>query len=152
MGASFTQHPELFSAVWCGYPLLDMLRYQKFEQGPHWTTEYGSAENEKQFPYLYKYSPYQNVKPRADYPAVMFFTGDSDTRVDPLHARKMTALLQTASTSGRPVLLHYSLAGGHSAGVSVEQQIQDDADQLAFLWTETGTPAKTGKPAHRHAE
>ena len=67
----------------------------------------------------------------------MFFTGDSDTRVDPLHARKMTALLQTASTSGRPILLHYSLAGGHSAGVSVDQQIQDDADQLTFLWTET---------------
>ena len=142
MGASITQHPELFSAVWCGYPLLDMLRYQKFEQGPHWTTEYGSAENEKQYPYLYKYSPYQNVKPRSDYPAVMFFTGDSDTRVDPLHARKMTALLQSVSTSGRPVLLHYSLAGGHSAGVSVEQQIQDDADQLAFLWTETGSPEK----------
>jgi len=142
MGASITQHPELFSAVWCGYPLLDMLRYQKFEQGPHWTTEYGSAENEKQYPYLYKYSPYQNVKPRSDYPAVMFFTGDSDTRVDPLHARKMTALLQSVSTSGRPVLLHYSVAGGHSAGVSVEQQIQDDADQLTFLWTETGSPEK----------
>jgi prolyl oligopeptidase len=142
MGASITQHPELFSAVWCGYPLLDMLRYQKFEQGPHWTTEYGSAENEKQYPYLYKYSPYQNVKPHSDYPAVMFFTGDSDTRVDPLHARKMTALLQSVSTSGRPVLLHYSLAGGHSAGVSVEQQIQDDADQLTFLWTETGAPGK----------
>jgi prolyl oligopeptidase len=145
MGASFTQHPELFSAVWCGYPLLDMLRYQKFEQGPHWTTEYGSAEKEKQFPYLYKYSPYQNVKPRSDYPAVMFFTGDSDTRVDPLHARKMTALLQAQSKSGRPVLLHYSVSGGHSAGVSVEQQIQDDADQLTFLWTETGSPSKTRK-------
>ena len=145
MGASFTQHPELFSAVWCGYPLLDMLRYHKFEQGPHWTTEYGSSENQKQFAYLQKYSPYQNVKPRSDYPAVMFFTGDSDTRVDPLHARKMTALLQAASKSGRPVLLHYSVAGGHSAGVSVEQQIQDDADQLAFLWTETGGPGKSKK-------
>ena len=142
MGASITQHPELFSAVWCGYPLLDMLRYQKFEQGPHWTTEYGSAENQKQFPYLFKYSPYQNVKPRSDYPAVMFFTGDSDTRVDPLHARKMTALLQAESKSGRPVLLHYSVSGGHSAGISVEQQIEDDADQLTFLWTETGSPAK----------
>lgn len=146
MGASITQHPELFSAVWCGYPLLDMLRYQKFEQGPHWTTEYGSAEKQKDFTWLYKYSPYQNVKPRADYPAVMFFTGDSDTRVDPLHARKMTALLQFESKSGRPVLLHYSTAGGHSAGVSVNQQIQDDADQLAFLWTETGSPAKTKQP------
>jgi len=69
---------------------------------------------------------------------VMFFTGDSDTRVDPLHARKMTALLQSASSSGRPILLHYSLAGGHSAGVALDQQIQDDADQLVFLWTETG--------------
>jgi len=146
MGASITQHPELFSAVWCGYPLLDMLRYQKFEQGPHWTTEYGSAEKQKDFAWLYKYSPYQNVTPRSDYPAVMFFTGDSDTRVDPLHARKMAALLQFESKSGRPVLLHYSTQGGHSAGVSVEQQIQDDADQLAFLWTETGSPTKA-RPA-----
>jgi prolyl oligopeptidase len=140
MGASITQHPELFSAIWCGYPLLDMLRYQKFEVGYYWTTEYGSAENEKQFPYLLKYSPYQNVKPRSDYPAVMFFTGDNDTRVDPLHARKMTALLQAVSKSERPVLLHYSVSGGHSAGVSVDQQIQDDTDELAFLWTETGQP------------
>ncbi len=152
MGASIAQHPELFSAVWCGYPLLDMLRYHKFEQGPHWTTEYGSTENQKQFPYLYKYSPYQNVKPRSDYPAIMFFTGDSDTRVDPLNARKMTALLQAVSTSGRPILLHYSLSGGHSAGVSVEQQIQDDADELAFLWTETGAPAQARKPAHTPTE
>jgi prolyl oligopeptidase len=143
MGASITQHPELFSAVWCGYPLLDMLRYQKFEQGPHWTTEYGSAAKQKDFAWLYKYSPYQNVKPRSDYPAVMFFSGDNDTRVDPLHARKMAALLQFESKSGRPVLLHYSTQGGHSAGVSVEQQIQDDADQLTFLWTETGSPSKT---------
>ncbi len=140
MGAAITQHPELFSAVVCGYPLLDMLRYQKFLQGSHWITEYGSSDDEKQFSYLLKYSPYQNVKAGKAYPAVLLFTGDSDTRVDPLHARKMTALLQADSSSGRPVLLHYSLAGGHSEGVSVEQQIQDDADQLAFLWTETGQP------------
>jgi prolyl oligopeptidase len=140
MGASITQRPELFSAVWCGYPLLDMLRFQKFLVGSYWTTEYGSAENEKQFPYLLKYSPYQKVKAGTAYPAVMFFTGDSDTRVDPLHARKMTPLVQSASSSGRPILLHYSLAGGHSAGVSVDQQVQDDADQLTFLWTETGQP------------
>ncbi len=146
MGAAITQRPDLFSAVLCGYPLLDMLRYQKFKVGYYWTTEYGSAENEKQFPYLLKYSPYQNVKPGTNYPAVMFFTGDSDTRVDPLHARKMTPLLQSASTSGRPILLHYSLAGGHSAGVSVDQQVQDDADHLAFLWTETGQA--TGHATH----
>jgi prolyl oligopeptidase len=138
MGAAITQRPDLFAAVDCTYPLLDMLRYQKFEQGAHWTTEYGSADNEKQFPYLLKYSPYQNAKAGTAYPAVLFFTGASDTRVDPLHARKMTALLQADSVSGRPILLHYSVSGGHSAGVGVEQKIQDHADQLTFLWTETG--------------
>jgi prolyl oligopeptidase len=141
MGAAIVQRPELFSAVWCGYPLLDMLRYQKFEQGAHWVTEYGSADKESQFPYLLKYSPYQNVKAGVKYPAVMFWTGSSDTRVDPLHARKMTALLQSDSASGRPVLLHDSLSGGHSEGVSVAQQIQDDTDELTFLWTETGQPS-----------
>jgi prolyl oligopeptidase len=138
MGAAITQRPELFAAVLCGYPLLDMLRYQKFLQGSQWTTEYGSAEKEAQFPFLLKYSPYHHVKAGTPYPAVLFFTGESDTRVDPLHARKMTPLLQSASSSGRPILLHDSLGGGHSAGVSVEQQMQDDADQLAFLWNETG--------------
>ncbi len=139
MGAAMTQRPELFGAIWCGYPLLDMLRYQKFLFGRLWTTEYGSAEKEKDFAYLRKYSPYQNVKAGTAYPAIMFFSGDSDTRVDPLHARKMTPLMQQATTSGRPVLLHYSLKGGHSAGVSAAQLIEDYADQLAFLWTETGT-------------
>jgi len=142
MGAAMTQRPELWGAIWCGYPLLDMLRYQKFLFGRLWTTEYGSAENEKDFPYLLKYSPYQNVKAGTKYPAIMFFSGDSDTRVDPLHARKMTPLVQAASSSGRPVLLHYSLKGGHSAGVAAAQLIDDYADQLAFLWTETG--ARTG--------
>jgi prolyl oligopeptidase len=140
MGAAITQRPDLFAAVDCTYPLLDMLRYQKFEQGAHWTTEYGTADSEKQFPYLLKYSPYQNVKAGTAYPAVLFFTGASDTRVDPLHARKMTALLQADSSSARPVLLHYSVSGGHSAGVGVEEKIQDHADQLTFLWTETGQP------------
>jgi prolyl oligopeptidase len=140
MGAAITQRPELWGAVLCAYPLLDMLRFQKFLVGSYWTTEYGSSENEKQFFYLLKYSPYHNVKAGTAYPAVMFFTGDSDTRVDPLHARKMTALVQSASASGRPVLLHYSTTGGHSAGMGVDQQVQDDADQVTFLWTETGQP------------
>ena len=148
MGASMTQHPELFGAIWCGYPLLDMLRYQKFLVGRYWTTEYGSSEDPKQFAYLLKYSPYQNVKPGTPYPAIMFFTGDNDTRVDPLHARKMTALMQASSSSGRPILLHYSTKGGHSAGVSVDQHIQDDADELAFLWTETGTPGRRPAPVN----
>jgi len=142
MGAAMTQRPDLFGAIWCGYPLLDMLRYQKFEMGRLWTTEYGSAENEKDFAWLRKYSPYQNVKAGTAYPAIMFFTGDSDTRVDPLNARKMAALMQslqqTPGSSNRPILLHYSLKGGHSAGVSAAQLIDDYADQLTFLWTETG--------------
>jgi prolyl oligopeptidase len=137
MGAAMTQRPDLFGAIWCGYPLLDMLRYQRFEFGRLWTTEYGSAENPKDFPYLLKYSPYQNVKPGRKYPAIMFFTGDSDTRVDPLNARKMAALMQAATGSDRPILLHYSLKGGHSAGVSVSQLVEDQADELAFLWNET---------------
>jgi prolyl oligopeptidase len=138
MGASITQRPDLFGAIWCGYPLLDMLRYQRFEMGRTWTTEYGSAENAKDYPYILKYSPYQNVKAGTKYPAIFFFTGDGDTRVDPMNARKMTPLMQAASSSGRPILLHYSLKGGHSAGVSQTQLVEDYADEMAFLWTETG--------------
>ncbi len=139
MGASMTQRPDLYGAIWCGYPLLDMLRYQMFEMGRTWTTEYGSAENATDFPYIYKYSPYQNVHPGTKYPAIFFFTGDGDTRVDPMNARKMVPLMQSASTSGRPILLHYSVKGGHSAGVSQTQLVKDYAEEMSFLWTETGS-------------
>ncbi len=139
MGAAMTQHPELYGAIVCGYPLLDMLRYQNFEFGRLWTTEYGSADNDADYKYLRAYSPYQNVKQGTKYPAIMFFSGDNDTRVDPLHARKMTAEMQAATEGDRPILLHYSLKGGHSAGVSVTQEIQDYTDILSFLWNETDT-------------
>ncbi len=138
MGAAMTQQPELFGAIWCGYPLLDMIRFQHFLVGRWWTAEYGSAEDPEQFKYLIKYSPYQNVHAGEKYPAIMFNTGDSDTRVDPLHARKMTALMQAETGSERPILLHYQMQAGHSAGVSVEQQVSDEADELSFLWNETG--------------
>lgn len=137
MGAAMTQRPDLFGAIWCGYPLLDMLRYQDFLIGRFWTTEYGSSDNPSQFRALRQYSPYQNVVAGTKYPAIMFFTGDSDTRVAPLHARKMTAAMQAASTSGRPILLHYELQAGHSNGVSVKQLVDDYTDELAFLWNET---------------
>jgi len=141
MGASMTQRPDLWGAIWCGYPLLDMLRYQKFLVGRTWTTEYGSAENASDFSYIYKYSPYQHVVMGTKYPAIMFFTGDGDTRVDPMNARKMTSEMQAASVapggSDRPVLLHYSLKGGHSAGISQTQLVEDYADEMGFLWTET---------------
>ncbi|MGA7851462.1 MAG: prolyl oligopeptidase family serine peptidase [Terriglobales bacterium] len=141
MGAAMTQHPEMFGAIWCGYPLLDMIRFQNFLVGKWWTAEYGSSDNEDQFPYLLKYSPYQNVKPGMKFPAIMFNTGDSDTRVDPLHARKMTALVQADNASDRPILLHYQTISGHSAGVSITQAINDTADELAFLWNEvSGVP------------
>jgi len=137
MGAALTQRPDLFGAIWVGYPLLDMIRFHKFLVGRWWTSEYGSAEEPEQYAYLIKYSPYQNVKPGTKYPAVMLNTGDADTRVAPLHARKMTALLQAEDGSDRPVLLHYETKAGHSSGVSIQQLVNDTADELAFLWNET---------------
>ncbi|HET8635754.1 MAG TPA: prolyl oligopeptidase family serine peptidase, partial [Acidobacteriaceae bacterium] len=142
MGAAMTQRPDLFGAIWCGYPLLDMLRYQYFEFGRLWTTEYGSSQNAKDFAYLLKYSPYQNVHKGTKYPAIMFFTGSNDTRVDPMNARKMTALMQASTGSDRPILLHYSLKGGHSSGVSLKQLVEDQATELGFLWTETDWPSR----------
>jgi prolyl oligopeptidase len=136
MGVAMTQHPEMFGAIWCGYPLLDMIRFQNFLVGKWWTAEYGSADNADQFPYLLKYSPYQNVHPGMKFPAIMFNTGDSDTRVDPLHARKMTALVQHDNANDRPILLHYQTVSGHSSGVSITQAIKDTADELSFLWNE----------------
>jgi prolyl oligopeptidase len=143
MGASMIQRPDLFGAIFCGYPLLDMSRYQKFLVGRWWTTEYGSADNSKQADYILKYSPYQNVRPEVKYPAIMFFTGDSDTRVAPLHARKMAALMQATvmaepEAERRPILLHYDVKNGHSAGISVDQLVSDMADEVGFLWNETG--------------
>jgi prolyl oligopeptidase len=136
VGAAITQRPDLFGAAVCGYPLLDMLRYQKFKVGSYWVTEYGSADDPKQFPYLLRYSPYQNVKKGTQYPAVMFMSGDFDTRVDPLHARKMAAFMQASTGSDRPILLKYDTKSGHSGGKPVNQQIEDDADWISFLWAE----------------
>jgi prolyl oligopeptidase len=138
-GVALTQRPDLWGAIWCGYPLLDMTRFHRFLVGKWWTTEYGSSENPEQFKYIIKYSPYQNVKKGAQYPAVMFNSGDSDTRVAPLHARKMTALVQADDGSDRPVLLHYETKAGHSSGVSINQLVDDTTDELAFLWNETDT-------------
>jgi prolyl oligopeptidase len=102
-----------------------------------WTTEYGSAENEADYRYKRAYSPYQNVKQGTEYPAMMFFSGDNDTLVDPLHARKMTALMQEVIGSDRPVLLRYSLNGGHSSGVRSCRRTRMMRISFAFLWNET---------------
>ena len=138
VGAAMTQRPELFQAVVCAVPLLDMIRYHKFLVARFWVPEYGSSEDPKQFKYLLKYSPYHNVKPGTKYPAVLFVTGDSDTRVDPLHARKMTALMQEATGSDRPILLHYDTKSGHSGGKPVNKQIDDLTDELSFLFWQLG--------------
>ncbi|HUO33429.1 MAG TPA: prolyl oligopeptidase family serine peptidase, partial [Candidatus Acidoferrum sp.] len=138
VGAALVQRPDLYRAVVCAYPLLDMLRYQKFEDGPYWVPEYGSSDNEAQFKYLLKYSPYQNVKDGTKYPAVLFITGDGDTRVAPLHARKMAARLQAATTSGKPVLLLYDTKSGHSGGRPLGKQIEEEADWMSFLFWQLG--------------
>jgi prolyl oligopeptidase len=138
MGAAITQRPELFRAVVCSYPLLDMLRYDKFMVARWWVPEYGSADDPAQFTYLYAYSPYHHVQRGVKYPGVLFVTGDGDTRVAPLHARKMTALLQASTGSDRPILLRYDTKAGHSRGLPIGKQIDDLTDALAFLFWQLG--------------
>ncbi len=133
MGAAVTQRPDLFGAVVCRFPLLDMLRYDRFKVAKWWVPEYGTAENKDQFAYLYKYSPYQRVEKGVKYPSVLFVTGDADTRVDPLHARKMTALMQSATGSTNPILLKYDTSAGHSGGQALDQEINNDTDIMSFL-------------------
>jgi prolyl oligopeptidase len=145
VGAALTQRPDLFAAVICGYPLLDMVRYQKFLVAKYWVPEYGSSDSAEQFKYIYAYSPYHHVKAGTKYPSVLFISGDSDTRVAPLHARKMTALMQAATAgSDRPVLLHYDTTAGHSGGTPATKQIENTTDELNFLFWQLGVgQAKT---------
>jgi prolyl oligopeptidase len=147
VGAALTQRPDLFRAVVCSVPLLDMLRYQRFLVARFWVPEYGSAEDPEAFKWLAAYSPYHRVKEGTRYPAVLFMTGDSDTRVDPSHARKMAARLQAATASGpdRPVLLHYDTKAGHSGGKPVAQQIDDLTDEFAFLFWQLGVDPSSAR-------
>jgi len=138
VGAAMTQRPDLYQAVVCSVPLLDMVRYHQFLVARFWVPEYGSSEDPQQFKYIHAYSPYHRVKPGTKYPAVMFVTGDADTRVDPLHARKMTALMQSATASDRPVLLHYDTKAGHSGGQPVNKVIEDLTDEMSFLFWQLG--------------
>jgi prolyl oligopeptidase len=135
--ATMVQRPDLMHAVLCSYPLIDMLRFHKFLVGSFWVAEYGNADNPKDFQWIYPYSPYQHVVPGTPYPAVMFVTGDADTRVAPLHARKMTAMLQDETGSANPVLLRYHVAGGHSGGEPVSEQVKNESEILGFLWWQT---------------
>jgi prolyl oligopeptidase len=147
VGAALTQRPDLFAAVICGYPLLDMLRYQNFLVAKYWVPEYGSSDNPEQFKYIYAYSPYHHVKPGTKYPSVLLISGDSDTRVAPLHARKMTALLQASQgATDHPILLHYDTAAGHSGGTPAGKQVENTTDELSYLFWQLGVnvPEKAG--------
>ena len=142
MGAMITQRPELFRAVVCQVPLLDMLRYQNFQIAKLWIPEYGSADDAKQFNWLYAYSPYHHVKPGQEYPAILFMTGDTDTRVDPMHAKKMAALMQAEAKNGsskeRPILLWIDTKAGHGQGKPVVKQIEERTDMYSFLFWQLG--------------
>lgn len=140
VGAAFTQRPELFRAVVCQVPLLDMLRYQNFQIAKLWIPEYGSSDDPAQFEYIYAYSPYHNVKPGVCYPAVLFMTAESDTRVDPMHAVKMAALLQAAAANGpeQPILLRVDSKAGHGVGKPITKLVDDAVDVWSFLFWQLG--------------
>ncbi|MFI5109605.1 MAG: prolyl oligopeptidase family protein [Terriglobales bacterium] len=142
VGASITQHPDLFRAAVCQVPLLDMLRYQNFLIAKLWVPEYGSSADPKQFEYLYAYSPYHHVKPGTLYPAVLFMTADSDTRVDSMHAKKMAALMQAEAKNGadrdRPILLRIEPKAGHGQGKPLTKQIEESTDIWSFLFWQLG--------------
>ncbi|MDA1095272.1 MAG: prolyl oligopeptidase family serine peptidase [Acidobacteria bacterium] len=138
VGAVSNQRPDLFAAVVCAYPLLDMIRYHRFLVASFWVPEYGSSDDPEQFAYLYAYSPYHNVDASAHYPATLYVTGDGDTRVAPLHARKMAALMQAAHGNASPVLLRYHTDAGHSGSQPVSQQIEQMVDIVSFLLWRVG--------------
>jgi len=138
MGAVLTQRPELFRAVVIQVPLLDMLRYHRFLIARLWIPEYGSAEDPEQFRWLRAYSPYHQVRDGVPYPAVLLATAESDTRVDPLHARKMAARLQAATASDHPVLLRLEARAGHGAGKPVSKVLEELTDMWTFIAHELG--------------
>jgi prolyl oligopeptidase len=137
VGAAMTQRPDLFNAVVCVAPLLDMIRYTTSELGPTWTVEYGDPEDAEQFGWLYGYSPYHRVVEGTDYPATMFAVFDNDTRTDPMHGRKMCAATKHATSGTRPVLLRTEGDVGHGAR-SLSKAVEETADTLAFFANWTG--------------
>jgi prolyl oligopeptidase len=138
VGAAMVQRPELFRAVICHVPLLDMVRYHKFGSGKTWISEYGSADDPEQFRYLHAYSPYHHVKQGTRYPALLMMTADSDDRVDPMHARKFLAAIRHATTSPHPTLLRVEDNAGHGGGDLIKKQVEAATDVYAFLIDQLG--------------
>lgn len=141
-GAMLVQRPDLFRAVICAVPLLDMIRYQHFLMARYWVPEYGDADASRaEFDYLMAYSPYHNIKKGVEYPAVLFTAGENDTRVHALHARKMAAAVQAAtagSPSEKPILLWVDREAGHGQGKPLELRIRDQVDMRIFLMWQLG--------------
>lgn len=138
VGAALTQRPELFRAAVCQVPLLDMLRYHRFRIARLWIPEYGHPGDPLAFRWLRAYSPYHRVVDGTAYPAVLLTAGEADSRVDPMHARKMAARLQAATSSGRPVLLRVEGRAGHGQGKPLSRVIEEWTDVWAFLFAELG--------------
>ncbi len=138
MGAALTQRPDLFKACVCQVPLIDMTRFHKFLIARLWIPEYGNPDDPKHFAWIEKYSPYQKVKKGTEYPALLVTTAASDSRVDPLHARKFAARVQAASTSNRPVLLRQETRAGHGAGKPRNLILDEQADVWTFLFSQLG--------------
>ena len=146
VGAAMTQRPDLYGAVVCAAPLLDMLRYHKFGAGATWVSEYGSADDSLQFKALEGYSPYHHVRAGTKYPPTLMMSADSDDRVDPMHARKFTAELQAASTGG-PVYLRIEREAGHRGADRVRSAVESSADLYAFLLSIVRPEPEPERPA-----
>jgi len=140
VGAALTQRPELFRAVVCAVPLLDMVRYHHFRIAKLWIPEYGSADDPEAFHWLIAYSPYHHAVEGTCYPATLLTTGEEDSRVDPMHARKMAALLQwaTSCAAERPILLRAETEAGHGAGKPLAKRVAEAADSLGFIGWQLG--------------
>jgi len=144
VGAALTQRPDLFRTVLCMGPVLDMLRYHKFDEAKIWIDEYGSPDDARDFASLIAYSPYHRVQDGTSYPAVLLISGDADTRCNPLHARKMAARLQAATTSAHPILLDYRPRWGHVPAQSLTERISALTDRLSFICHEIGVQIEGG--------
>ncbi|MBI1723890.1 MAG: S9 family peptidase [Gemmatimonadetes bacterium] len=137
-GAMVTQRPDLFRAALVAVPLLDMIRYHRFLIARFWIPEYGSSEDSTQFPFLHAYSPYHHVRNGVRYPAVLLTAAESDSRVAPLHARKMAARLQEATAGDRPILVRIETRAGHGAGKPRSKQVDEQTDIWSFFFSELG--------------
>lgn len=138
VGAAMTQRPDLFKVALPAVGVMDMLRFHKFTVGWGWTVEYGSADSAAHFPYLYKYSPYHNLRPGTNYPATLVTTADHDDRVVPAHSFKFAARLQEYQSGNNPVLIRIDTDAGHGAGKPTNKQIDEAADIWSFVFYNLG--------------